>query len=73
LPTISVPTLAIVGDEDVITPPREARAMSDGIPGSRVEILSGAGHLSNLERPAAFNAVLAEFLHSLKSAEARPG
>jgi 3-oxoadipate enol-lactonase len=72
LPTISVPTLVIAGDEDVITPPKEARAMSAAIPGSRVEILSGAGHLSNLERPAAFNAVLTEFLHSLESAEARP-
>lgn len=72
LPTISVPTLVIVGDEDPITPPKEARAMSNGIRESRVEILSGAGHLSNLERPAAFNAVLGEFLHALDGAEARP-
>jgi pimeloyl-ACP methyl ester carboxylesterase len=68
LPTISVPTLVIVGDEDVITPPKEARAMHVAISGSRLEILAGAGHLTNIERPAAFNAVLCEFLFALQNA-----
>ena len=71
LATISVPTLVVAGEEDVITPPKEARALHQEIAGSRLEILSGAGHLSNIERPAAFNAVLGEFLHSSESAEAR--
>src|SRR5690349_13880900 len=62
LATIDVPTLIIAGSEDVATPPREARAMHAGIAGSRVEILDQAGHLSNLERTAAFNTVVAEFL-----------
>ena len=62
LATIVVPTLFIAGEEDVITPPKEARAMQDAVLGSRLEILSRAGHLSNLEAPAAFNAVLSEFL-----------
>ncbi len=65
LATIDVPTLVIVGDEDVPTPPKEARAMHERITGSTLEIISGAGHLSNLERPAAFNHVLTEFLVSL--------
>ena len=67
LSTISVPTLVVVGDEDAITPPKEARAMHQQIRGSRLEVLAGAGHLSNLERPAAFNAVLAEFIQSIES------
>ena len=67
LSTITVPTLVIVGDEDAITPPKEARAMHQQIRGSRLEVLAGAGHLSNLERPAAFNAVLAEFMWSVES------
>ena len=62
LATIDVPTLIIVGDEDVVTPPKDAHAMHDVIRGSRLQILAQAGHLSSLERPAAFNAVLAEFL-----------
>lgn len=72
LPTISVPTLVITGDEDVITPPKDARMMHAAIPGSRLEILTGAGHLSCLERPASFTAVASEFLLALESIEARP-
>jgi 3-oxoadipate enol-lactonase len=62
LPTIDVPTLIIVGEEDVLTPPKESRAMHGAIPGSRLEIIPGAGHVSNVERPAAFNQVLTEFI-----------
>ena len=65
LSTIDVPTLIVVGSEDVSTPPRDARALHASIPGSRIEILQQAGHLSNLERPAAFNTVITEFLASL--------
>jgi 3-oxoadipate enol-lactonase len=65
LATITVPTLIIVGDEDVLTPVAESRAMHEAIAGSRLEIVSGAGHLSNFERPAAFNHILGEFLAAL--------
>jgi 3-oxoadipate enol-lactonase len=65
LPTIDVPTLVVVGDEDAVTQPKEARAMQERIPGSRLEIMGQAGHLSSLERPAAFNHVLTEFLSAL--------
>ena len=65
LPTIDVPTLVIVGEEDVVTPPKEARSMSDRIPGSRLEVIAQAGHLANMERPAAFNHLLTEFLGTL--------
>jgi pimeloyl-ACP methyl ester carboxylesterase len=65
LATIDVPTLIIVGDEDVLTPPKESRAMHAAIAGSRLEVIPGAGHVSNVERPAAFNQVLTEFIASI--------
>jgi pimeloyl-ACP methyl ester carboxylesterase len=65
LATIDVPTLIVVGEEDVPTPVKESRMMHERIPGSGLEIIQSAGHLANLERPAAFNHVLSEFLFSL--------
>ena len=65
LATIDVPTLVVVGDEDVLTPPRESHALHEGIRGSRLELLAGAGHASAVERPAAFNLVLRDFLAAL--------
>lgn len=58
LAEIAVPTLLIVGSEDEVTPPAESEAMHAAIAGSTLEVLPGAGHLSNLERPAAFNAAV---------------
>lgn len=68
LSTIDVPTLIVVGDEDVLTPPAESRSMHEAIGGSRLEIIAGAGHVSNVERPAAMNHVLSEFIASLNLA-----
>lgn len=62
LATIDVPTLVVVGDEDVLSTPDEARRMQTAIAGSRLAVLPGAGHVSSMERPAAFNAVLTEFV-----------
>ncbi len=44
--------------EDVLTPPAKARAMAELVPGSELVEIPGAGHLSNLEQPEAFNAAL---------------
>jgi pimeloyl-ACP methyl ester carboxylesterase len=65
LTTIDVPTLVVVGAEDVLTPVSEAEILRDAIRGSRLEVIEQAGHVSNLERPAAFNHVLSEFLAAL--------
>jgi len=65
LPTISVPTLVVAGEEDAVTPTKEAKALHEAIAGSRLEILAQAGHLSSVERPAAFNTVVSEFLARL--------
>ena len=59
---INCPTLVIVGAEDVLTPPAESEAIAAAIAGARLEIVPQAGHLANLERPFAVNALLADFL-----------
>jgi len=63
--SISVPTLVLTGSEDRVAPPAHARMMAERIPGARFVELAGAGHISNIEAPAAFNAALAAFLDSL--------
>lgn len=62
---ISCPTLLVVGDEDVLTPPAEMRSMAETIPGARFVEIPGAGHLAPLEAPAAVAAALAEFLRDI--------
>ncbi len=62
LASIHVPTLIIVGDDDRVTPRLLSDAMHQAIPGSELAVIEGAGHLSNLEQPAAFNLALARFL-----------
>jgi pimeloyl-ACP methyl ester carboxylesterase len=62
LPTIAVPTLVLVGAEDVLTPPHEAVTMAAAIPRARLDVIPAAGHLANLESPDAVNAALRAFL-----------
>lgn len=61
LASITVPTLVLVGDEDILAPPVEAEQVHALVPGSRLDVIRGAGHLSNMERPAAFNAAVSAF------------
>ena len=68
LATIDVPALVVVGEEDALTPPAEARRLHEGIRGSRLEVVAGAGHVSNLEQPAAVNRLLRDFLLALDAA-----
>lgn len=62
LATIDVPTLVVCGDEDALTPPAESRAMAAAIAGSRLELIPGAGHASNLEDAPAFTRLVREFV-----------
>ncbi|MBI4424289.1 MAG: alpha/beta fold hydrolase [Elusimicrobia bacterium] len=62
LARLSLPALVLVGEHDALTPPDAARALSAALKGSRLELLPAAGHLSNLENPAAFNAAVSRFL-----------
>ena len=65
LGTIAVPTLIVVGEEDVMTPPAESEGMQAAIPRATLVRLPHAGHLSNLETPEAFNEAVSAFLSTL--------
>ena len=69
LPRIPCPTLVLCGAEDVLSPPREMRTMASSIPGARYAEIPGAGHLSNLENPGAFNRELTSFLREVAAAD----
>lgn len=62
LAAITVPTLCLVGDKDVLTPPDRAEEMAAAIPNARLAIIPEAGHVSTLEQPEAVNAALLEWL-----------
>lgn len=64
LPQIRVPALVIVGEQDAITPVQEARTLFERIPQAQLELVTDAGHLSNLEQPRAFSGAVARFLHN---------
>jgi pimeloyl-ACP methyl ester carboxylesterase len=60
-----IPTLVVVGAEDQVTTPDSAKIIADGIPGARLAIVPGAGHLTPLERAPEATALVVEFLRSL--------
>jgi len=62
LESIAVPTHVVVGDEDTLTPPAMSREIARRIPEARLTIIEGAGHLSNIEQPEAFNRAVLDFL-----------
>lgn len=62
LASITVPTLVLCGEEDTLTPLDDSRALHAAIAGSRLDVIPGAGHVSNFEQPDAFNRLLSEFL-----------
>ncbi len=68
LANISCPTLVIVGDEDVATTPQKAAFIHQGIAGSKLETISGAGHSSCIEKPEEVNRLLKDWLESLSTA-----
>jgi len=66
LPTLrNIPVLVLVGDDDQITPRDRAQAMADAIPGARLVVVPGAGHLTPMEQPETTNRVLTEFLEAV--------
>jgi 3-oxoadipate enol-lactonase len=65
LDAIAVPTLVVVGRDDTLTPPAQSEALAGRIRASRLVVIDGAGHLSNLEQPARFNAAVRGFLEGL--------
>ncbi len=62
LPEIACPTLIVWGDRDRLISVRDADVFAELIPNSRKVVFGDTGHMSMLERPEAFNALLEEFL-----------
>ncbi|MDQ5856799.1 MAG: alpha/beta hydrolase [Acidobacteriota bacterium] len=58
---ISVPTLVVVGERDLLTPPADSEAMAAAIPEARLVVIPGAGHLTPMERPKAVAEPLGDF------------
>lgn len=64
LDAITLPTLIIVGDEDVATPYAKAERMHFAIAGSKLAVIKGSGHTSTVEEPEQVNKVLSYFLNN---------
>jgi pimeloyl-ACP methyl ester carboxylesterase len=67
LANVNIPTLLIWGDADKRSPLSVGQAMRDAIRGARLEVIRGAGHLTNLERPNEFNEIVRNFCLSLSA------
>ncbi|MGA2835667.1 MAG: alpha/beta fold hydrolase [Acidimicrobiales bacterium] len=63
-----MPTLIVWGDQDTIIPVSHAYAAHEAIPGSRLEIIEGAGHFPHVERPEQFLEVVLDFLDTTEPA-----
>ena len=64
LASIRCPTLVVVGDADVATPPELNKEIADGIPGAKLVTIQDSGHLTTIEQPEAVNAALSEWLNA---------
>lgn len=62
LPSIAVPALIVVGEQDSITPPADAERMARAIPGATLERIAGAAHLANMEKASDVNRAIQTWL-----------
>ncbi len=66
LPKVRVPTLVVVGTADVLTPPFEARRIAELIPGARLELMRGGGHMLMLERSDELDRLIVDFARDVR-------
>lgn len=62
---IEVPSLIIVGDEDVMTPVKYSQFLRDNLPKSQLRIIKGAGHMCMLEKPTEVTQKIGDFIDEL--------
>jgi len=65
LARLSIPVLVVVGADDEITPPAEARRMAAALPHAQLVEIPRAGHMSVIENPEAVNQAILSFLNGL--------
>jgi 3-oxoadipate enol-lactonase len=63
------PTLIIAGADDPATPPERLESIRDAVPDARLEILSPAAHLANIERPEAITQAIFDHLQAVARGE----
>jgi 3-oxoadipate enol-lactonase len=68
LHTIDVPTLVIVGNQDILTPRGDSEEIADRIPGAELVVISGAAHGFMVEHASTFNKIVKEFLQRVSQA-----
>ncbi len=68
LSEIKVPTLVIVGSDDISTTPDKAQHIAEGIAGARLETIAGSGHMTAIEQPERISQLLSGFLAQVESA-----
>ena len=64
LGAIGCPTLVLVGDSDRLTPPELSAEIAAAIPGARLVVVTGSGHLSPLDQPEQVTKALQEWLEA---------
>jgi len=69
LETVDIPTLVMVGNQDILTPRGDSEEIADRMPNAELVVISGAAHGFMVEHASTFNSVLGEFLGRVTKAE----
>jgi 3-oxoadipate enol-lactonase len=70
LATLEVPTLVVVGNQDILTPRGDSEELAERIPGAELVVISGAAHGLMVEHATTFNRVVLDFLSRVSSEQA---
>jgi 3-oxoadipate enol-lactonase len=70
LGTLDVPTLVVVGNQDILTPRGDSEELAERIPGAELVVISGAAHGLMIEHATTFNRVVLDFLTRVSSEQA---
>ena len=69
LPSLDVPTLILVGNQDILTPRGDSEELAERIPNAELVVISGAAHGLMVEHASTFNRLLLDFLARCSKAE----
>lgn len=67
LESITVPTLVVVGNQDILTPRGDSEEIAERIPGAELAVIAGAAHGLMVEHASTFNRVIADFVNRVES------